>query len=412
MAYYNKAALYFTYYITSMQAIHTMATTTTRKRSLLLSLLFVLCVFATSSLATKVKTAPVQNQKDGEAADSGSAAEKCRWGEPCSNTAGGAAGGMSGSNSLSANSSTQQPNQEAGSANNKPSSASITNNLPFVKSKINTPGGQKQSHTTTPGGQQQHYIPPEGFHVDARVYTDPNDQLAHFDEEGSLLLLPYFDCATTGITTLPLKLQHGYFRHTISSQTQPSSFEGSEFFVQHDNAAAILLITLHPTSSLTVELDSGEQQSFGPGSVILLEDVVAGGHKCTSLDGQDVTVLLLTLPPHYVTAKKASQNQYCLSILRPTPKIRRSILMGLGAATSLLLADWLGKVAPIWLSVGIGGGCLVVGGTFGFVKSSESLLDQVEVYRERRRYSTKHQQAQLPEEASIRGENDENANLD
>jgi hypothetical protein len=158
-----------------------------------------------------------------------------------------------------------------------------------------------------------------------------------------------------------------------------------------------------------MELNSGEHLSFGPGSVILLEDVVAGGHKCTSLNGQDVTVLLLTLPPHYVTAKhkdSSGSNHYCLSILRPTPKIRRSILMGLGAATSLLLADWLGKVAPIWLSVGIGGGCLVVGGTVGFVKSCESLLDQVEVHRERRRYtSTISKQHESP---SISDENDKN----
>ena len=54
-------------------------------------------------------------------------------------------------------------------------------------------------------------------------------------------------------------------------------------------------------------------------------------------------------------------------------------------ALSLALADWLGKVAPIWLSIGIGGGCLVVGGTLGFVISSESLLDQIDLYRERKR---------------------------
>ena len=49
-------------------------------------------------------------------------------------------------------------------------------------------------------------------------------------------------------------------------------------------------------------------------------------------------------------------------------------MTGLGAAASLLLADWLGKVAPI----GIGG--------VRFVKTSESLLDHVDLYQERQRF--------------------------
>jgi hypothetical protein len=282
-------------------------------------------LLASSSLGIKVKDPnPPQQKKDDE---------KCRWGEPCL------------TNSSSSSSS---------------GSAAVTTgqstSLPFVK--------------------KTHHVPPEGFQVDARVYTDPSDKLAHFD--ATKLQLPYFDCASTGITTSPLKIRHAYFRHTFSASPR---FEGSEF----DNHA-VILVTLQ--ERVIVELNSGESQTFPPGSVILLEDVVAGGHKCKSPDGKDVTVLLLTLPHHYSGHKDLMQKN-CLIAKPSTLPVRRSILTGLGVALSLLLADWLGKVAPIWLSVGIGGGCLVVGGTLGFVKSSESLLDQIDLYRERKRLLVK-----------------------
>ena len=275
--------------------------------------------------------------------------EKCRWGEPCHNTNNTASSVQSSSSTLSSS-----------------SSSSSSKSLPFVK--------------------ETHHVPPEGFQVDARVFTDPHDKLAHFDD--TKLQLPYFDCASTGITTSPLKIQHAYFRHTFSASPR---FEGAEF-----NNHAVILVTLH--EPIMLELNSGESQTFSPGSVILLEDVVAGGHKCKSPHGKDVTVLLLTLPHqqykgHKDLALGGGGGSNCLLVAKPgggglfhqMMMMRRSILTGLGAALTLLLADWLGKVAPIWLTVGIGGGCLVVGGTVGFVKTCESLLDQIDLYRERQR---------------------------
>ncbi len=271
--------------------------------------------------------------------------EKCRWGEPCHNT-------------TTTKSSTASTSTSTSSSSSK--------SLPFVR--------------------ETHHVPPEGFQVDARVYTDPNDKLAHFDD--TKLQLPYFDCASTGITTSPLKIQHAYFRHTFSASPR---FEGAEF----DNRA-VILVTLQ--ERIMLELNSGESQTFPPGSVILLEDVVAGGHKCKSPDGKDVTVLLLTLPHHYKGYKDLALGSSCL-VAKPSgfQQLRRSILTGLGAALSLLLADWLGKVAPIWLTIGIGGGCLVVGGTLGFVKTSESLLDQIDLYRERQRLLDKKEEGGEPE---------------
>ena len=250
----------------------------TMSNTCLLLLLLLLC--ASSSIALKVKEPPQpQQQQEQEQQEQQQEQEeekeKCRWGEPCNS------------------------NHSTDSIDN------TSTGLPFVT---------KTQHA-----------PPEGFLVDARVFTDPNDKLAHFDI--TKLQLPYFDCASTGITTSPLKLQYAYFRHTFSASPR---FEGSEF----DNHA-VILVTLH--QSIIIELNSGESQTFLPGSVILLEDVVAGGHKCKSPDGHDVTVLLLTLPHHY-SANKDLVKSSCL-VMRPALKLRRGILTGFSEQLTAVI-DW------------------------------------------------------------------------
>ena len=359
---------------------------------LILSALVVLSSWATKSRTTLISTAlkvkdptPSQEQshdKDETGDDQGQSTSKCRWGEPCFNTN---------------TSSTGAAEMKSLSTNDK-------------SSEMYTSSVHSSTSTRLPFVKETHHVPPEGFQIDVRVYTNRKDKLAHFDD--TPLQLPYFDCASTGITTSPLKIQHAYFRHFFSSS--PPRFKGGEEFDHH----AVLMVTLHH-QPLVMELNSGESKTFAPGSVILLEDVVAGGHKCKSPDGQDVSVLLLTLPHYYsktnfYTSSSSSvsgdghtppdrlasimgnsdnnnNNRYVQSratnclLIKPTQfqVARRMILGALGTSFSLLLADWLGKVAPIWLSVGIGGACLVVGGTVGFVTTMESVLNEIDFYRQR-----------------------------
>jgi hypothetical protein len=153
-----------------------------------------------------------------------------------------------------------------------------------------------------------------------------------------------------------------------------------------------------------MEVNSGTRHDFAAGDVILLENVMAGGHKLWS-DSGDMRVLLVTLPQHYhhVGKDKSSLPMMTASNRDPCPNptdesavrhfpsgrrpasARKWALGSIGTGLTLLAADFLGKVAPLWLSVGIGGTCFVVGGTYAFVQGGDMLLDQIELLVEKRR---------------------------
>ena len=320
--------------------------------------------------------------------------------------------------------------------------------------------------------------PPEGFTITARVYTDPHDKLAHFtdDAEGSHVSLPYWECGATGSTTSPLPIKHAYFRHALGG-SKPSVWSGSEYGPHPQ-----LIVAL--SSCVEITLNSGEIKRLKSGDVVLLEDVVSGGHKCTSCggsssssssgagdaahhhhhhhqnaEGNALSYLVLTLPQHYhhvgrdrMSLKRASmekkvspcdatmeqqqrqqnkagsgkspfvgrqkqapgtkQNQDNDDLSTPSwdriapgggsgsgssstelgpvsplqeGKVRKFLLGAVGLSLTTLMADFLGKVAPLWVAVGIGGTTFVAGGTYATVQGGDYLWTHVETWRERRR---------------------------
>jgi hypothetical protein len=44
------------------------------------------------------------------------------------------------------------------------------------------------------------------------------------------------------------------------------------------------------------------------------------------------------------------------------------------------MADFLGKTAPLWLAVGVGGGCFVAASTYGFCQAGDALWTAAEVW--------------------------------
>lgn len=285
--------------------------------------------------------------------------------------------------------------------------------------------------------------PPEGFTITARVYTNPNDKLAHFtdDQEGSHIALPYWECGATGSTTSPLPVKHAYFRHALAG-AQPQVWSGTEYGPHPQ-----LVIAL---KHMELILNSGETKEMRPGDVVLFEDVVSGGHKFKSyhhnsggggaaannVAAGDVSYLVVTLPQHYhhvgrdrmslrkaATEKKVSpcnnavnnnnNNDKTEQEQQPAggafmskgrrgftgtdnttggdvaplreSKIRKLVLGALGVSFSTLVADFLGKVAPLWLAVGIGGTCFVVGGTACVVQGGDYVWTEIEMWHERKR---------------------------
>jgi hypothetical protein len=265
------------------------------------------------------------------------------------------------------------------------SASDETSHIPFIASK----------HL-----QNQHN-PPEGFTLAARVYIG-TDKLAHFDyddDKRCSISLPYFDCGASGSTTAPVPVKHAYFRHSLSAPT---------VWVDPD-MHPVLAVALAP---FTMELDSGESLEFRAGDVVLLEDSLRPGHRMIVSDNHSLSILFVTLPqPHYHTGKQhlslkkavAQKTTPCLernglddfaqsraSSIRPSVvwdarRIRLVFLGTVALSISTLAADFLGKTAPLWLAVGVGGTCFVVGSTYGLTLAGDYVFTALELWRERRR---------------------------
>lgn len=188
----------------------------------------------------------------------------------------------------------------------------------------------------------------KGFEITTRVYTDPHDKLAHFDEtfldekdndsdsdttttDGSTtknaksppptkpIVLPYWECGVAGSTTVPVPLSSLTVRHLLGG-SKPGSFEkgcgrgettgiggglgmgmGLGGGSNNDDTHPRLIV---PLTTMEIVLNSGQTRIFEPGDVILLENCLSGGHILQGHEGHDMVVLLLTLPHPYHHAGK------------------------------------------------------------------------------------------------------------
>ena len=184
----------------------------------------------------------------------------------------------------------------------------------------------------------------KGFEITTRVYTDPYDKLAHFDDSfpeddksnendntttdssdndrsAKPIVLPYWECGVAGSTTVPVPLSSLTVRHLLGG-SKPGSFEGGcgrgetmgigggmgrgmgiglGGAANNDDTHPRLVI---PLTSLEIVLNSGQTRIFKPGDVILLENCLTGGHILQGHEGHDMVVMMLTLPHPYHHAGK------------------------------------------------------------------------------------------------------------
>ena len=270
----------------------------------------------------------------------------------------------------------------------------------------------------------------KGFEITTRVYTNPDDKLAHFDDEtknDNPVVLPYWECGVAGSTTVPVPLSSLTVRHLLGG-SKPGSFEtgcgrGETVGVSGRGIGAANNENKHPRlivplTTMEIVLNSGQTRIFLPGDVILLENCLTGGHILQGHEGHDMVAMMLTLPHAYVHSGKqknslssifeknfwkqnpcntglaSSGGEQGLGSQGPggdlvqwtkSKRVRRRLGLGvIGAGISLALADFLGKVAPLKLAVVAGGGLVATGGTIGIVKLGELALDELDFWNERR----------------------------
>jgi len=288
--------------------------------------------------------------------------------------------------------------------------------IPFIPTKDGTKSDDNNNHNTIGGGKSTSssstgpsfergagvspsppHGPPEGFEITARVYTDPDDKKAHFDEDAKVTL-PYFECGAVGSTTSPLLVKNALFRHALGGPSVPQAWSGSEYGPHPQ-----LLV---PLAKLELTVSSGESRVFQAGDVILLEDVLSDGHKIKTVESGDFEYLLLTLPQHYhhvgkdrvslvgTTKTKIRNGNPCPIDTDDKSNVpafipmqtRRKVAFGcLGAVMGGKLVEVLVKVAPLWLSVGFGGTGLIISTIYGFVHGGEWCYETCDLWLEKRR---------------------------
>jgi len=142
------------------------------------------------------------------------------------------------------------------------------------------------------------------------------------------------------------------------------------------------------------------------GEAVLLEDVLIAGHKVRPVSNHHpVRVMFLTLrKTHYSTGKDIisisssyrNSNDPCpvpdgtrsnppLQHVERNARILRVALGIAGLSLSTIVADFLGKTAPLWLAVGVGGLFFVVSTTVGTVVLGEAAANSFQAWQFQRR---------------------------
>ena len=183
----------------------------------------------------------------------------------------------------------------------------------------------------------------KGFEITTRVYTDPHDKLAHFDDddnnekkgESKPIVLPYWECGVAGSTTVPVPLSSLTVRHLLGG-SKPGSFEtgcgrGETVGVSGRGIGASNNENKHPRlivplTTMEIVLNSGQTRIFLPGDVILLENCLTGGHILQGHEGHDMVAMMLTLPHAYLHSGKENNSLSSIFEKNFTLKSQKSLI--------------------------------------------------------------------------------------
>lgn len=278
---------------------------------------------------------------------------------------------------------------------------------------------------------------------DAKAHFDYSDDRTKNMKE---LTLPYWDCGVFGSTTSPLSVNEAFFRTSIGAAST-SWINAGDYIIEKHNP--VLVIALSPcllelNSGESRHVMSGDvlllEDSILPGHRFGPPVSTNGGTS------GDIKLLFLTLPHHHYRVGKENFSLQAAIEMKPKDPcpdknftgqpsnhdvfttfvvqneknesinsseiiikrqgryntmnriIRRSstfywnsrrlrlfMLSTVGISISALAADFIGRTAPLWLAVGIGGVFFVGFGTFGFTVVMDRLLSSIELNNELRR---------------------------
>jgi hypothetical protein len=263
------------------------------------------------------------------------------------------------------------------------------------------------------------------------------------------IMLPFYDCGVFGSTTAALPVKQIYFRHSLSSPTTAyidQSSNENNLVLHPVLAVALSPLTVELDSGEHMEFVAGDvilfEDTIRPGHILTV-----------SQESKSLTVLLVTLPnkhhhigkqylsikaaltvqqqksapcrtatsncsdrdktkfesktgdqdvemqsmsnsnldtPNALFSFRASGTNSSPSIFSDGDRQMRLFLFGTVAfSLSTLMADFLGRTAPLWLAVGVGGTCFVIGSTYAITMSSDYIYTSFTLWHERRKLERK-----------------------
>jgi hypothetical protein len=93
------------------------------------------------------------------------------------------------------------------------------------------------------------------------------------------------------------------------------------------------------------------------------------------------------------------------------PDAARWVVLGVaGLSASTLVADFLGKTAPLWLAVGVGGGCFVAASTYCFCQAGNAVWTALEVWYQQRRLGESPSPSSSSSSSNLNNDNDKDGN--
>jgi hypothetical protein len=152
-----------------------------------------------------------------------------------------------------------------------------------------------------------------------------------------------------------------------------------------------------PATNTVLHEASGDRDSDGSGSsstTATVQSDTSSQFDSSGASGSTTTGYVQESSSSSSTLSESSSRPYLVYQPPPSPFTQwwkhrdagRWVVLGVaGLSVSTLMADFLGKTAPLWLAVGVGGGCFVAASTYTFCRAGNALWTALEMWYEQHR---------------------------
>jgi len=285
-------------------------------------------------------------------------------------------------------------------ATSSPANNSNSNTHTFIKNKSDK---EKSKHSIT-------HKPPDSFTLAARISQTPKGscfQVETLDEP--VPSIPFYECNSVGTTTPPISSASVSFRN-FPNGAHPELYTFTRGFIVPLSKIEIEVQTTQMMGANAGDgdgatADENKKRIFNAGEVIWVD----GEYRMSSADGgKDLSALIVNVPkkttgmsrdlfglPKILNCNDDATGVRSLARnVRGVVSARRVILASIGLTFSSMMTYFWIKVAPLQLAVGIGGACMIGGGTLAMVMGGEIVCDEIKGYVQKARQEREREQSQ------------------